>query len=155
MHNDYSPNYDYILFVLFYTSQLDNVPENCRPESLQWHHNERDGVSNHRRLDFLLSLLFRRTIKKTSKLRTTGLCEGNPPTGDWWFESPHKGPLTRKMFPFVDVIMVRATKPYSSVKLVSVFFQNDQHTVYLLNITFIFDRFRRSGDTCQISMCFN
>ena len=40
--------------------------------------------------------------KKTSKLRVTGLCEGNSPaTGD----SPHKGPVTRKMFPFDDVIM--------------------------------------------------
>ena len=47
--------------------------------SLQWRHNERHGVSNHRRLDCLLSRLFRRTSKKTSKLRATGLCGGNPP----------------------------------------------------------------------------
>ena len=38
-------------------------------------------------------------IKKTLKLRVTGLCEGNTPvTGN----SPHKGPATRKMFPFDD-----------------------------------------------------
>ena len=36
--------------------------------------------------------------KKTSKLRVTGLCEG---------QIPHnKGPVTRKMLPFDDVIMV-------------------------------------------------
>ena len=64
--------------------------------TLQWRHNKRDGVSNHRRLDCLHSLLFRRRSKKASKLRITGLCEGN---------SPHKGPVTRKMFPFGDVIM--------------------------------------------------
>ena len=40
-------------------------------------HNERDGVWNHQRLDCLLNLVFR--SKKTSKLRVTGLCEGNPP----------------------------------------------------------------------------
>ena len=47
--------------------------------SLQRRHNGRDGVSNHNRLDFLLYCLFRRRSKKTSKLRVTGLCEGNPP----------------------------------------------------------------------------
>ena len=61
--------------------------------SFQWRHNERDGVSNRRRLDGL----FRHRSNKTSKLRITGLCEGN---------YPHKGPVTRKMFPFDDVIMV-------------------------------------------------
>ena len=44
--------------------------------SLQWHHNERDGVSNHRRLDCLLNCLFRCSSKKISKLRVTGFCEG-------------------------------------------------------------------------------
>ena len=46
---------------------------------LQWRHNECDGVSNHRRLDRLLNRLFRHRSKKTSKLRVSGLCEGNPP----------------------------------------------------------------------------
>ena len=46
---------------------------------LQWRHNERYGVSNHRRLDYLLNCLFRRRSTKTSKLHATGLCEGNTP----------------------------------------------------------------------------
>ena len=46
---------------------------------LQWHHNERYGVSNHQRLECLLNRLFRRESKKTSKVRVTGLCEGNSP----------------------------------------------------------------------------
>ena len=46
--------------------------------SLQWRHNERDGVSNHQPRDCLLNGLFRPRSKKTSKLRT-GLCEGNSP----------------------------------------------------------------------------
>ena len=50
--------------------------------SLQWRHNERYGVSNHWCLDGLLNLLFRRSSKKTPKLRVTGLCEGNSPVTD-------------------------------------------------------------------------
>ena len=46
--------------------------------TLRWHY-ERDGVSNHERFDCLLNCLFRHRSKKTSKLRVTGLCEGNPP----------------------------------------------------------------------------
>ena len=52
--------------------------------SLQWRHNEGDGVSNHQPSDCLLKRLFRRRPKKTSKLRITGLCEGNSPvTGEF------------------------------------------------------------------------
>ena len=52
--------------------------------ALQWRHNERDGVSNHRRIDGLLNRLFRRRSKKTSKLHVTGLCEENSPmTGEF------------------------------------------------------------------------
>ena len=50
-----------------------------RVVSLQWRHNERDGVWNHRRYDYLLNRLFRRRPTKTPKLRVTGLCGGNPP----------------------------------------------------------------------------
>ena len=50
----------------------------------------------------LLKRLFSRRSKKASKLHVTGLCQGNSPvTGEF----PHKGPVTRKMFPFDDVIM--------------------------------------------------
>ena len=77
--------------------------------TLQWRHNESDGVSNHRRLDCLLNHLFRRRSKKTAKLRVTGLCEGNSPvTGEFpavTGEFPAQKPLTRNMPPFVDVIM--------------------------------------------------
>ena len=51
----------------------------------------------------LLNRLFRRRSKKTSKLRVTGLCVGNSPGP---VNSPHKWPVTRKMFSFDDVIMV-------------------------------------------------
>ena len=44
---------------------------------LQWCHNEHDGISNHWHLDCLHKRLFRHRSQKTSKLRVTGLCEGN------------------------------------------------------------------------------
>ena len=51
--------------------------------TLQWLHNERDGVSNHQPHDCLLNSLFRRRSKK-KKLRVTGLCKGNSPvTGEF------------------------------------------------------------------------
>ena len=68
----------------------------CR-SPLRWRHNGHDGVSNHQPRHCLLNRLFGCRSKKTSKLRVTGLCAGN---------SPHKWPVTRKMFPFDDVIMV-------------------------------------------------
>ena len=52
--------------------------------SLQWRHNERDGVSNHQFHHCLLDRLFRRRSMKTWKLRVTGLCAVNSPmTGEF------------------------------------------------------------------------
>ena len=69
---------------------------------LHWRHNDYDGVSNHQPHGCLLNRLFRRRSKKTWKLLVTGLCVWNSPGP---VNSPHKGPVTRKMFPFDDVIM--------------------------------------------------
>ena len=68
-------------------------------KSLLWRHNGRDSVSNHQPHDCLLNRLFRRSSKKTSKLRVTGLCAGNSPgtsnaekVSIWWRHQvlPHK-----------------------------------------------------------------
>ena len=72
-------------------------------QPIRWRHNGRDGVSNHQPHDCLLNCQFRHRSKKTSKLRVTGLCAGNSPGP---VNSPHKGPVTRKMFPLDDVIML-------------------------------------------------
>ena len=50
-----------------------------KPTPLEWRHNGLDSVSNHQPYDCLLNRLFRRRSKKASKLRVTGLCEGNSP----------------------------------------------------------------------------
>ena len=70
--------------------------------TLQWRHNEWDGVSNHWRLVCLLNRWSRRRSNKTSMLRVTGLCAGiSPVTGEF----PAQRPVTQIEFPFDDVIM--------------------------------------------------
>ena len=62
----------------------DLVPSGNKPITLQWRHNERDGVSNHQPPGCLLNRLFKAQIKETLKLRVTGLCDGNSPmTGEF------------------------------------------------------------------------
>ena len=93
-----------------------------RHHALRWRHNGYDSVSNHQPHDCLLNRLFRRRSKKhqssaslsfvwgihrdrwipRTKGQLRGKCVGNSPGP---VNSPHKGPLTRKMFPFDDVIM--------------------------------------------------
>ena len=78
------------------TITMRRTRDNSRGDhSLEWRHNERNGVSNHQPHDCFLSRLFGRK----SKVRWIHR---------WPVNSPHKGPVTRKMFPFGDVIMLRA-----------------------------------------------
>ena len=78
--------------------------------ALLWRHNERDGDSNQRPPDCLLNSLIRSNSKKTPKIRVTGLCEVT--VHRWPVNSPHKGTVTRKIFPFDDVIMFIAVWRY-------------------------------------------
>ena len=68
----------------------------CRNLALQWSHNERYGVSNHRRFECLFNLLFMQRSASLAFVREVHR---------WLMDSPHKGPGTRKMFPFDDVNM--------------------------------------------------
>ena len=63
-YNFYNYMYMYIVNYIILITTLGTM-------TLQWHHNERDGVSNHRRLDCLLKRLFGRRSKKTLKLCVT------------------------------------------------------------------------------------
>ena len=73
------------------------------PSAIQWRHNEHDDVWNHWRFDCLLDHLFRRRSKKTPKFPVTALFRGihQPPV-----DSPHKGPVRRKLFPLMAPPMV-------------------------------------------------
>ena len=71
---------------------------------LQWRHNERDGVSNHRRLDCLLN----HSDADQRKLQSSASLIFVIGIHRWPVHSSHKWPVTRKMFPFDDVFMLRA-----------------------------------------------
>ena len=71
---------------------------------LQWRHNERDGVSNHQPHDCLLNR-FSGADQRT--LQSSALPAFVRGIHRWPVNSPHKWPVTRKMFPFDDVIMHR------------------------------------------------
>ena len=67
----------YLLELLIGTVEIMRLP-------LRWRHNELHSVSNHQPRECLLSRLFGRRSKKTSKLQVTGLCAGNSPgTGEF------------------------------------------------------------------------
>ena len=68
--------------------------------ALQWRHNERGDVSNHRCLDGLLKRLFRLRSKKAST--RTGLYEGKPLMIGGF---PSQRASYAEMFPFDDVIL--------------------------------------------------
>ena len=74
----------------------------CIWYSLQWRHNDHDGVSNHQPHDCLLNRLFRRNQRNHQSSASLAFVRGihRGPVN-----SPHKGPVTQKMFPFDDVIM--------------------------------------------------
>ena len=67
---------------LFQENISKSLQQNGVP--LQWRDNERDCVSNHRRINCVLNRLFRRRSQKTQKVRVTGLCAWNSPvTGEF------------------------------------------------------------------------
>ena len=70
--------------------------------SLQWRHNGHDSVSNHQTYHCLLNRLFSADQRKYQNSASLAFVRGihRRPVN-----SPHKWPVTRKMFPFDDVIM--------------------------------------------------
>ena len=78
---------DFIIFYNFSMSRRSSkiIHRGRQGPTIQWRHNERDGVSNHMRSLFARPFV-QEEIKKTSKLRVTALGEGNPPvTGGFPF----------------------------------------------------------------------
>ena len=71
---------------------------------LQWRHNERNGVSNHRRLDCLRKRLDQRKHQHSASLACVGGIHR------WPVDSSPKGLVTRKMFPFDDVVCEKPTR---------------------------------------------
>ena len=80
----------------------------------------------------------RQRSKKTSKLRVTGFCEGNPQvTGG----SPHTGPVMRKIYPFHDVIMGKVITTIASPQCLCVQCHNANTALYHKNTAYWVDQF--------------
>ena len=70
--------------------------------SLQWRHNGCDSVSNYQPHHCLLNGKFSADQRKHQSSASLAFVRG---IHRWPVNSPHKWPVTRKMFPFYDVIM--------------------------------------------------
>ena len=116
--------------------------------SLKWRHNGRNSVENHQPRHGLLNGLFRRRSNETSKLCVTGLCAGKSPA--WGIHRrpvnyPHKCPVTRKMFPFDDVIMCLIKHTESKIVLYILMVSNFKRPCKRIRIP--------AGDLGIISKC--
>ena len=72
------------------------------PPPLLWRHNGRDGLSNYQPDDCILNLHPGADQRKHQSSASVAFLQGIPRCP---VNSPHKWPLTLKMFPFDDVIM--------------------------------------------------
>ena len=87
----------------------------CRTTALQWRHNGRDSVSNHQPHDCLLSRSVHWGADQRKHQRPVN--------------SPHKWPVTRKMFPFDDVIMVMNRSSFQHRRFTNVY-QNSSGSLH-------------------------
>ena len=76
-------------------------------------------------VSIVCSNVYSATSKKISKLGIIGLCEG---IHRWPVDSAHKGVITRKMFPFDDVILVPSNINYRT-NYIEVCFAGDIKTL--------------------------
>ena len=98
------------------TTNVDQVVRWNSITSLRWRHNGRDGVSNHQSHECLLNHLFK-SKHQSKHQRSASLAFVWGPVN-----SRHKWPVTRKMFPFDDVIMMgRWVSPCLVLKCVGVY----------------------------------
>ena len=121
--------------LIFFAAQENKTYlRDCQKNALKWRHNERDDISDHQRLECLLKLLIRRRSKKTSKLRVTGLCEGNSSvTGEF----PAERASNAENCPFDDAIM-RIESPMATLVILLRIF---------LYMNVIIDKYIASGIT--------
>ena len=82
----------------------DPVPVKQSRGTLQWRHNKRDGVSNHQLHDCLPAYSGADQRKHQSSASLAFVWSP--------VNSPYKWPVTRKVFPFDDVIVIRVNRSY-------------------------------------------
>ena len=99
----------YLLSIYYTGAQLK---PRCTPTALRWRHNDCGGVSNHQPHDCLLNRIFGRISKEhqsSASLAFVREIHRGP------VNFPRKWPVTRKMFPFDDVIMGDRVHCYATV----------------------------------------
>ena len=72
---------------------------------MTYYDNERNDVSNHQPRDCLLNRLFKAQLRQHQSSASLAFVRG---IHRWPGNSSYKGPVTRKMFPFDDVVMNRS-----------------------------------------------
>ena len=70
--------------------------------TLMWRHSECNGISNHQPHDCLFNPIFRHRSKRHQFSASLAFLNG---IHRWPVNSPHKGPVKRKVFSFDDVII--------------------------------------------------
>ena len=80
-------------------------------KSSRWRHNERDGVSNYRICIVCSAVCSGADQRKHQSSTSLAFVRG---IHRWPVDSPHKGSVTRKIFPFDDVIMYQAQSQQSA-----------------------------------------
>ena len=90
----------------------------------QWRHYERGGVSYHRRLDCLPNVCSGADQRKHQSAASLAFVRG---IHRWPVDSPQKGPVTRKMFPFDDVIIFPISSRFTTTFLVANSFALHHH----------------------------
>ena len=111
--------------------------------SIQWCHNKQGGVSNDQRLDYstVCSGANQRKYQSSATLTFVSGSHRRP------VDSPHKGPVMRKMFPFDDVIM----SAWHNMNFILSTFTFCQSLIYVILIKHGFQRMAGNID-CQIGI---
>ena len=114
---------------------------NQTPFTLLWHHNGRDGISNHQHHDCLINRISRRRSKKTSNLRVTGLCEGNSPVSG---EFAHKRSVIRS---FDAVIMTYCGPSFENLQVPQRFSRKPYYNIWPLMLPCVIFKLYTKGYT--------
>ena len=91
-------------------------------ESLQWCHIDQDGVLNHRRLDLLKGLFWRK--EDINALRHWPLC------GESTDRFPSQKASNAKKYPFVDVIMIPDQKLWFLAIIIIYLYHNAYNMIF-------------------------
>ena len=128
---------NYLIYGPWYPFVASNSSYMCMwvwgDNSLRWRHDERNGVSNHQPSDCLLNRLFKAPISSASLAFLREIHR-------WPMNSPHKGPVTRRMFPFDDICVGLTWKLLNVLHARILKFTRVAHCIVRLVVTHLYRR---------------